>query len=191
MMKIVITGAPGSGKTEFIERLKLLPEFEDVVFFDELARRLLIKKPEYRANLKEFHKRIYAEQVRREDAVSGRPFISDRGTIDAFAFHPETLAFVGTTLQREYRRYTGVIHLGSAASLGERYYIKDAVRLESISDALEIEQAIRSAWQGNNSGGNATGGHPRYQFVGAKLDFEEKYKEFMETLATFDTSQRR
>jgi len=171
-IRIVITGAPGSGKTALIDRLKEDAAFGHFVFFEELARKLLTQKPEFRTRWAEFHREIYRSQVGREESVGGRPFITDRGTVDAFAFHPETLAEVGTTLQREYGRYSAVVHLGTTARLGEHYYHTDEVRRESPQDALAIEQALRSAW----------GGHPQYRFVDAFALWEEKFAACRETL---------
>ena len=96
--QIVLTGAPGSGKTALIERLRSDSAFGNFLFFDELARELLKQNPDYRTRWAEFHREIYRRQVGRENDAAGRPFITDRGTVDAFAFHPETLKEVGTTL---------------------------------------------------------------------------------------------
>ena len=163
--RIVVTGAPGSGKTEFIERLKTEKPLAGFIFFEELARAILSASPQFRNDWPGLHREIYRRQVEREEAVGDRPFITDRGTVDAFAFHPETIAAVGTSLEREYRRYTAVVQLGSAAALGELYYCKDEIRHETPAEALEIEQAIRSVW----------GGHPGYSFVPALDNLEEKY----------------
>ena len=170
--RIVITGAPASGKSEIIQRLKALPAFSDFVFFDELARRLLEDNPAYRHDWAQFHIEIYRRQVAREDAISGRPFITDRGTADAFAFHPEAMQAVGTTLAKEHQRYTSVIQLGSAAALGEQYYRTDSIRNESIPEALAIERAITEVWQN----------HPAYHFVPAVTDMDEKFSRCLETL---------
>lgn len=167
--RLVITGAPGSGKTDFLNRLALEPTFHDFVFFDELARRLLLDHPDYRQRWDDFHRDIYYRQCDREAAIGSAPFITDRGTVDAFAFHPETAAHVGTTFPREYARYTAVIQLGSAAQLGEPYYCCDEIRTESIAEALRIETAIRNAWRN----------HPAYHFVDAQIDYEEKYRRFL------------
>jgi predicted ATPase len=171
--RIVITGAPGSGKTKCLERLKVDSSFADFVFFDELARRLLTENPELRHHGCEFHRRIYSLQTGREEEARGRSFISDRGTVDAFAFHPETMGDVGTTMEREYARYTGVILLGSAARLGEPYYKVDDVRSESIADALEIERAMINVWKG----------HPRYFFIDAFPVWDDKFARFRSVLS--------
>lgn len=167
-VRIVITGGPGSGKSVCFERLKFDPALADFVFFDELARRLLAEDPSFRTRRTAFHREIYRRQVERENRAVGQSFISDRGTVDAFAFHPETVADVGTSLEREYARYDGVLHLGSSAALGNRFYRQDDIRLESLDDALFIAARIEAVWRD----------HPCYRFVEAMEDFEAKYTRF-------------
>ncbi len=156
----------------FFERLRSDAAWSGFLFFEELARAILEEKPEYRKNWGAFHREIYRRQAIQEAAAAGSPFVTDRGTVDAFAFHPETLEQVSTTLEKEYRRYTAVIQLGSAASLGEQYYVTDEVRTESIEDALVIEKALSSAWSG----------HPGYCFVEVDVDFEQKFESFLNTV---------
>ncbi len=163
--RIVITGAPGSGKTEFLNRLRTYPELNGFAFFDELARQLLAENPSLRTRRREFHQEIYRRQIAREEAVRGKSFVTDRGTVDAFAFHPETVQDVNTTIAAEYQRYDLVIQLGSAAALGAPYYVQDDIRTESIEDALIIEAALRSVWSS----------HRNYIFIDAKEDYEAKF----------------
>jgi predicted ATPase len=170
--RIVVTGAPGSGKTEFMERLKGESPLSGFFFFEELARVILSENPGIRANKAALHREIYTQQVARETAAGDKSFVTDRGTVDAFAFHPESMDEVGTTLQCEYRRYTRVIQLGSAAILGEPYYRRDEVRNESVTEALEIEAAIRRVW----------GDHPNYVFVAAQPDLDGKYSQFRQLI---------
>lgn len=167
--RIVITGAPSSGKTECFERLKKEPEFENYSFFDELARKLLDDNPNYRDNWTQFHIDIYNQQTKREDYLDGKPFITDRGTVDAFAFHPETAEKVATTIEKEYLRYDAVLQLASSANLGEKFYQKDSIRFETVKEALEIEKAIKNVWKQ----------HPSYIFIEADIDFENKYAIFL------------
>jgi predicted ATPase len=165
--RIVITGAPGSGKSVCLEHLRQTPGLAGFVFFEELARKLLAENPGFRNDRTAFHREIYRQQTAREAAVEGKSFITDRGTVDAFAFHPETLADAGSTLEREYARYSAVIHLGSSARLGVPFYQVDEIRNESIADALIIETAIGNAWRG----------HRGYTFVDAREDFTQKVRE--------------
>ena len=162
--RIVLTGAPASGKTLIFERLKNDPDMIGIVFLEELARKLLIENPAWRQNWPAFHLEIYRRQLAREQAAGDRPFITDRGTVDAFAFHPETVHDVHTTIEREYARYTAVLQLGSSAALGDEYYVRDDIRNESIPDALAIEKAITGVWKN----------HPGYNFLEANPNFEQK-----------------
>jgi len=171
-VRLVITGAPASGKSDCWQRLQTEPELADFVFFEELARQLLREDPSYRENKDRWHTEIYRRQTARENELSGQSFVTDRGTVDAFAFHPETAGLVGTSIEREYERYDRVVHLGSAARLGEPYYRTDTERLETIEEALVIETAIREIWQA----------HPGYHFIAASEDYEQKYATLVRTI---------
>jgi predicted ATPase len=174
-LRIVITGAPASGKSEFIERLKNEPQFKEFVFLDEVARRLLEQDPTYRERWAEFHHEVYRKQLEQEKSLEGRSFITDRGTADAFAFHPETAAHCGTTIENEYRRYDEVILLESTARLGEPCYIQDDIRTESTEEALALEEATINVWKD----------HPNFHIVKAEADPEAKYENFLQTLLRF------
>ena len=170
--RIVITGGPGSGKTESLNRLQVLPRFRNFAFLNELARELLEQNPDLRCHTNAFHAEIYRRQTAREKELGSQSFIADRGTVDAFAFHPETLSIVDTTIEAEYRRYDSVIQLGSAAALGTMYYAVDDIRTEPIQRALEIERAIKQVWQA----------HPDFHFIPADPDFESKFRRLVKTL---------
>ena len=166
--KIVITGAPASGKTLFFERLKNETLFSDFIFFDELARQLLIENDDYRNNWDIFHIEIYNRQIAREKQAKDSSFITDRGTVDTFAFHPFTAKNVNSTIEDEYKRYTSVILLESSANLGDSYYKTDTVRFETIEETLEIEQKIVTSWSA----------HPDFQLIKATESIEDKFSEF-------------
>ncbi len=171
--RIVLTGAPSSGKTEFFQRLKEEPEFSRFAFLEETARSLLEEDPGWRDRWHEFHLEIYGRQLLREQALSGCSFVTDRGSVDAFAFHPETMAKIGTTLEKEYTRYDWIIHLGSAAALGEDLYVQDEIRNEPLQAALDIEKKIAAVWSD----------HPGYRQVPAEPQIDTKYRRFL-TLVT-------
>jgi len=162
-----MTGAPASGKTGFLERLAQEPQLSGFVFLPELARQIISEQPELRDNWPAFHEQIYLRQVKREQELKETPFLTDRGTVDAFAFHRETMKHFNTSLSLEYKRYTAVIQLGSSAALGEEYYRTDEIRTESTDEALAIERALKKVWSD----------HPHYCFVAPNKDFEAKYEE--------------
>ena len=158
-----------------MDRLRTDPEFAGFLFFEELARKIIGEQPELWQDRTAFHLEVYRRQCEREDRVAGRPFVTDRGTIDAFAFHPETIVKVGTSIEAEYARYSGVIQLGSAAVLGEPHYRCDEIRKESPADALAIEDAVRKVWSK----------HPQYRYIPADIDLEEKYGAFYRQIVDY------
>ena len=164
--RIVITGGPGSGKTECLDRLKGVPALTEFAFLEEAARTLLLERPDYREHWDDFHLAVYKYQVSQEDELGNRSFVSDRGTADAFAFHPATIRLIGTTIEAEYDRYDAVIQLGTAARLQGSHYRIDRIRTEPEREAIVIEEELKKVW----------GGHIRYQFVPAFEDFEDKFR---------------
>jgi len=163
---IVITGAPASGKTTCLRILKADPRFSNFVFLEELARQLLEENPEYRYHTDDFHREIYRLQIQREDEIKNKPFITDRGTLDGFTFCPDLIGAVGTSIRAEYLRYTAVIQLGSAASLGDEYYKNDNVRTESLERVKELEFTTMRIWEN----------HSNFWLIHAEKDFEKKLK---------------
>ncbi len=172
-LRIVITGGPASGKTDFFDRLRHDPRFDRFAFFDEVARKLLSDDPSLRSDRSRFHRLIYAAQTEQEAALSkDRPLITDRGSLDAYAFHPELLVELGTSRDAEYARYSHVIYLQTAAALGADYYRQDQVRTEPLDDVLTIDGATRRVWQD----------HPGFRAVAAMPDFEEKFSRFTDVM---------
>lgn len=177
--RLVITGAPCSGKSEAVALLATLPRFREHTIFPELARQLLTEQPDFRSDWHRFHLEIYRRQVARESAIEGRPFLTDRGTVDAFAFHPETVSLVASSIEREYTRYSAVLQLGTAAQLGPEWYQSDAIRSETAEDALQIEAALTKVWHR----------HPTYRFIRATVDFSQKLEQVVATIMALDSSE--
>ncbi len=170
--KIVITGAPASGKTEFMFRLKNNKKFAEFHFFDELARELLAENYSIREKPAEFHLEIYNRQILREKAIGEKPFITDRGTLDGLSFYSKTLNNVNTSVADEFKRYTDVIQLGTAATLGEAFYIQDDIRTESLDQCLHLQNELKLIWSP----------HPSYHFIEPEVDFDSKYDKFLKTI---------
>ncbi len=147
--RIVFTGAPGSGKTAILTWLRTRASFREWVTFPELARQLLELDPGWRDRWHEWHREIYERTIAREAAIGDRSFLSDRGTVDTFAFHPETVADRGTSLEREYARYSTVVLLETAAHLGPSIYAPDAIRTEDATEAIRLEQLHKRVWLGH------------------------------------------
>jgi len=178
MRKVVITGAPGSGKTVITSRLAAdhpdrfvrIPEAATQVYtllntrWDQLdlAGRYDAQRRMYRLQLEQ------EAQADREHP-RGKILLLDRGTIDGAAYWPDGpepfWRDVGTTHARELARYDAVILLETAAALG--LYDGDAsnaVRFEDASAAIAAGETLKRLWEG----------HPRVLPVAAQLDLAHK-----------------
>ena len=177
MKKVVITGAPGSGKTVITARLAadhpdrfaLVPEAATQVYtllntrWDQLdlAGRHDAQRRMYRLQLE--------QEARAEQEHPRKILLLDRGTIDGAAYWPEGPEHfwrdVGTTHARELARYDAVIILETSAALG--LYDGDAsnaVRFEDAAAAIAAGEVLRTLW----------GDHPRVVHVAAQLDLAHK-----------------
>ena len=65
-----------------------------------------------------------------------------------------------------------MIHLGTAATLGEKFYAQDDIRTDSIEEALKIDKALSEIWSGHGS----------YNYVAAEIEIEQKFREFITLL---------
>jgi hypothetical protein len=158
-LRIVLTGGPGGGKTTFMRELRaedprakrwlLAPEAAPLLFQAGLS-----------AREKGFQQAVVRLQIALEDAcaeaaVPGQVLFCHRGTLDPLAdwlrcgwAEDEFFAFTATTRTEHFRRYTGVIHLQTAAIGAQRYYQRwpDAHRPETIEQAAEIDRLCSLAW---------------------------------------------
>lgn len=141
-------------------------------FIDESARALLSEQPDFRNRWEEFHLAVYARQLSQEKSLGEQSFVSDRGTVDAFAFHPATMQLVHTCLEAEYRRYDAVIQLGTTAHLGDTFYRGDNIRTELPEEAIAIEESLQRVWQG----------HSHYRFIPAAESFQLKYDRLIDII---------
>ncbi len=175
--KIVITGAPGSGKTvitqqiarERPDRFVAVPEAATQVY-------TMLQTRWDKLDLEGRHdaqRRMYRLQLEQEARLARehpqKILLLDRGTIDGAAYWPEGSEHfwrdVGSTHEKELSRYDAVILLETCAVLG--LYDGDAsnfCRFEDPQAAIQSSQTLRSLW----------GGHPHLHEVGAFPKLDEK-----------------
>ncbi len=167
---VVLTGGPGAGKTavlelarkNFCEHIAVLPEAASIIFSGGFWRRESIpaRKAAQRA--------IYYVQRELERIVGGERAsaiaLCDRGTLDGLAYWPHSdesfFEELGTTREEELLKYAAVIHLRTPAAAGG-YNHNNPVRVESASQAAEIDRRIVNAWDG----------HPKRVIVESTQDF--------------------
>jgi tRNA (adenine37-N6)-methyltransferase len=164
---IALTGGPGGGKSSLIEDLRNDPDwagcFVTLPEAVQYARFLGISPGE-----KLFQRSIVHLQIGLEDGLGHalgeadpRPILCHRGSLDPIAFWrqrgwdpDEFYTLVGLSRQEHYQRYTGVIHLVTAADGVPSEYTRwpHAHRPEEASQAIQLDRWLAEAW----------GDHPHY-----------------------------
>ncbi len=174
--RVVLTGGPGAGKTAVLElarhllchHVEVLPESASLLWRGGFPRGTSTRA---RAASQ---RAIFRVQRELEEIASETPsalVLCDRGTVDGFAYWPGPEDFwssLGTTREAELARYDAVIHLRPPA-LG---FVNSAVRLETPSEALEIDRRLDQAWAG----------HPRRHLVESTPHFLDKAHRAVELL---------
>ena len=177
MTRIVLTGAPGAGKTSVAaalarlhpQRLAHVPEAATQVY-DRLGTRWDRLDAEGR---REVQRRIYRLQLEQEDRLSrehpGRVLLLDRGTVDGSAYWPDGpedyWRHVGTTHAEELARYDAVVWLQTCAAVGAYDGpASNACRHEDPQTAVAAGQKVLAVWSA----------HPRLARVEAYPTFDEK-----------------
>lgn len=168
---IVITGGPGAGKTAVLElarkalckHVMIIPEGASIIFAGGFIR--LPTPPAIRAAQRAiFH--IQAEQERL--VLEEKRFslgLCDRGSLDGLAYWPGTeseyFKELGTTKEKEYAKYSAVIHLRTPTT---GYNHQNPIRTETNEQALEIDKKIEKIWSG----------HPQRVIIESNGDFIPK-----------------
>ena len=177
--RIVLTGGPGAGKTavlelvrqEFCAHIEILPEAAGIVFGGGFPRH---RSPEWRRGAQRAIFFVQRELESIADAGNAAIVLCDRGTVDGAAYWPGPGSFwdaVGTTLERELRRYDAVIQLRTPP-IGGGYNNGNPLRTESAAAAAEIDERLMSIWAG----------HPRRFVVPASPEFLSKATRTIEIL---------
>lgn len=176
--KIVLTGAPCSGKSSALARLKLeeptlhcVPETATIVLGQVQAT------PDIGTHW--FQHTIRRVQKSFEDAATQQALknkkhavILDRGTLDSAAFMggvEKYESLLRTNQQLEFGRYEAVILLDlPPREIFEREKSNNPVRRETYEEALAIEQALIKIWSG----------HPRFSRVrsGEDVTWDDKFR---------------
>jgi len=188
MIRVVLTGGPGAGKStvsrrlaqESAGRIAFIPEAASTVYEQFNTRWDLVDLPKRR----DIQRRIYHLQLERESApiIDGpvpKILLHDRGTIDGAAYWPDGpddyWKDLGTTHQAELARYDAVIWLETGAILG--IYdggASNPVRFENATEAVHTGQLVGHLWSA----------HPKFFRVSAYPILDEKIEVVQSILAT-------
>ena len=186
MMRIVLTGGPGAGKTviaqslaaQQAERIVLVPEAATQVYTALQTRWDRLDLPGRR----DVQRRIYALQIDQESRIAaanpGKILLLDRGTIDGSAYWPEGpddyWRDLNTTLPEELKRYDAVIWLQTAAAI-HIYDGSDSndCRFEDAAAAVASGEILKKLWQD----------HPQFRTIEAFPSLEDKISAVRQMIA--------
>ena len=154
-MKIVLTGGPSGGKTtlaatiqkEFSDRVLIVPEAASMLFSGGFPRRPGIKSVSHRQKAIYFLQRELEALC--EDEKPQALLVCDRGSLDGHAYWPDPhttfLDAVKSSFEKEFARYTWVIHLDTAPK--DFYDLTNPLRVEGYDEALKLNQKVNDAWK--------------------------------------------
>ena len=172
--RVVVTGAPGGGKTtaadffrrEIGERVVIVPEAASILFQGGFPRS---REPDVVRIAQEtiFQLQRNLEDVQRAH-YPGRILLCDRGTVDGAAYWPGKwpgfFSSLGTTLEAELERYAAVIFFETAALGGIGIEGGNPSRIESLKEAVALDAKLRKLWMR----------HPRFILVPHEVSFFKK-----------------
>ena len=185
---IVLTGGPCSGKSSSLayltEKLSdqgfmvfVIPETASLITNSGIDRRKMNKSKQVTMyeeaifDMQLAFEKTYRETVTRIFPERKKVILLDRGIMDIKAFMPEDdftemLRKKRTTEVKLRDRYSGVIHLVTAADGALQFYTQEnnLARIETPEEALDIDQKIRESWLG----------HPHFRIIDNSTDFEGK-----------------
>jgi predicted ATPase len=180
--RVAITGGPGGGKTtavdlfrrELGEKVVIVPETATMLYgggfprtSNTHARKAIQKTIFYvQKQLEEIQASLFPERI----------LLCDRGTIDGSVYWPSTpddfFEAVKTTKAHEFARYDAVLFFQSAAAAGETIEGGNPYRIESISEAAQLDQQLYDQWST----------HPVFHLIKHESSFMGKINEGLRLL---------
>lgn len=177
VLKIVVTGGPGAGKTtaldlfqrEYIGKLGIVPEVASLLFGAGMRR----EKDPIRQNKSQIA--IYKMQKTLEESFAllsrGDVLLCDRGTLDGLAYWTDSEAdyfqTLKTSYENEFSEYHAVIFFQTSAATGSAIKSNNPFRTESAEQAIKLDNQLQEIWSK----------HPNYYFV-------PNHSSFMKKIAT-------
>lgn len=186
---VVLTGGPCAGKTTALSQLNdwLSQAGRKVFIAHEVATRLI--EAGFNKRSPSFQPAILRQQLAFEDLCLEEAdsleqpsvILCDRGALDVLAYcdweeFVEMMTLLGNNLSTIMHRYSGVIHMVTAANGAEEFYTTEnnQARDESPETARKLDQKTQNAWVG----------HPHLIVIGNEnKDFQTKLLRTRQALA--------
>ena len=194
VIKIVLTGGPCAGKSTALQYVSQELNKRNIknIIIDERATKLLLSgKSPLNMGDYEFHRQLFKEQLEEENEkvkyASYLPYdkvviISDRGLLDSRVYVTKKdferySSLYGKNEDILRNSYHAVFHLVTAAKGAEEFYTlkNNAVRSESIAEAIKIDEDILEVWTGT----------PHLRVIDNSTDFEHKLSRLMTEILGF------
>ncbi|MBR2571783.1 MAG: AAA family ATPase [Clostridia bacterium] len=191
--KIVITGGPCAGKTTAMSWIQnnMPSRGYRVLFVPETATELIgggvapwtcgtnLDYQKCQVRLQKTKEELF-EQAARTMPVDKVLIVCDRGMLDNKAYMTdaefrEALSSIGVSEVEMRDQYDAVFHLVTAAKGQEDAYAKSAVRVESIPQAIELDDKLLACWNG----------HPHLRVIDNSTDFEKKLERLLAEINAF------
>jgi adenylate cyclase len=174
--RIVLTGAPCSGKSSAIARLRVeepslhcVPETATIVM-GQVGARPDMGTTAFQYCIRRVQASFEAAAVRQAAFDRKAAVVLDRGTLDSAAFIGGLGAYeklLNTVRDLEFNRYTQVIMLGlPPREVFEREKTNNPVRRETYEQAMTLQDSLLGVWTA----------HPNFTFIGDRDTWEEKYQ---------------
>lgn len=185
MLRVCITGAPMSGKSELIGRAKT--DLEKLLsthayLIPEVASELITGGINPRHKAEEFQSALYGIQKDKEDAFiktvhPSSIILMDRGLLDGSCYvDKDTFDRIakehGDTVDTVFLRYDLVVQFGTICrKISTQVENKsNPSRIEtSVDEVLELEEKLIKIYQD----------HPCYEFIPAEFDIRDKYRKLL------------
>jgi hypothetical protein len=183
MTKIVLTGAPSSGKSSALDAIAGL-KLEHIVLVPESAVVLLkggFPAPSHDdlEQIRNFQNSILTVQENLEDICSRKNprashMILDRAKLDGAAFWPpgieDYLQNFPVRIDQELTKYDQILFLELPKK--EHFGGVHQARFHNFEQSLESERRLEKVW----------GGHPNFIRIAAHQDFDKKIQSIIDTL---------
>lgn len=177
---VAVSGGPGSGKTGFMDAIKL--DYADLLMSTPEAATFAIHQVQAPppigdvAGMRRYQRDIYELQLLIEGLAHRqalrqrkRALLLDRGTVDGAAYMTNGLAdlpgIFGNPLEDEYARYHGIIFMATPPrEVYETIKGNNAARYETYEQAVVTGQKLFEVWKG----------HPRFRYIDNGSGWDDK-----------------
>lgn len=179
--RIVLTGAPCSGKSSALRELRNEPSLHTVpetatILMGQIQVMPSIGRMNFQNTIRKVQTSFEEAALKQASLDKKKAVVYDRGTLDAAAFIGGKEAYEAlfrTGENEDFSRYDAVVMLAlPPREVYEREKTNNPVRRETYEEALAVQDALRTIW----------GGHPRFIYLEENASWEAKLERILSTI---------